>query len=381
MLRIVSPFSSRFESSAAVVLAGLLLTLVTTGCEKEIQVGSGSSTPTNNSTGPISDADLAKRVDNAIQVTANRVLDINVNNAWQVVHGILAYGPDLKMKVDGKELSALRYLFDGNTMKGWELYSTPHGVTAKMSPGVAEAQGHPDQWIGYLACCGVKLDDPIVVTVGGEKKTFKFRDMLDAAKWNVYEGMEGTWTLMALAEYSSDDYTPIFGTWKNSTGQEWTLEKLTDMEATAGIENAACGGAHRLYALAQAVKLYKKTGKELTGGWAKADALVKKACEKAFEYQQPDGGFSNGRFNSSRISKDVDERIDSTGHVLEVLAYALDDDQLRSPRFTAAVEFLTKKLDETKLIPVSCGGLYHGAHGLMIYRDRRFGKASGVAAK
>jgi hypothetical protein len=381
MLRIVSPFSSRFESSAAGVLAGLLALLVISGCEKPIDVGVGPSTPTSGTSGQLSDAELAKRVDNAIQVTANRVLDIDVNNAWQVVHGILAYGPDLKMTVKGQDVSALRFLFDGNTMKGWELYATPQGVTAKMSPGFAEAQGHPDQWIGYLACCRVKLDEPIVVNVGGEKKTFKFRDMLDAAKWNVHEGMEATWTLMAFAEYSSDDYLPIFGTWKNSTGQDWTIEKLVDMEATAGVEGAACGGAHRLYALAEAVKLYKKTGKELSGGWAKADALVKNSCKKAFEFQQPDGGFSNGRFLSSRISADVDERIDSTGHVLEVLAYALDDDELRSPRFTRAVEFLTKKLDETKSIPVSCGGLYHGAHGLMIYRDRRFGKASGVAAK
>lgn len=378
MLRIASPFSSRCESSAAVVLAGLLTLLILSGCEKQIDIG--PTAPKASSDGPITDAELAKRVDDAIQITANRVLDIDVNNAWQVVHGILAYGPDLKMTVKGQDVSALRYLFDGNTMKGWELYPAPHGLIAKMSPGVAEAQGHPDQWIGYLACCGVKLDDPIVVNVGAEKKTYKFRDMLEAAKWNVYEGMEATWTLMALAEYSSDDFTPIFSTWKNSAGQEWSLEKLTDMEATAGIEGAACGGAHRLYALAQAVKLYKKTGKPLTGGWAKADELVKNSCKKAREFQQPDGGFSNGRFLSSRISADVDERIDSTGHVLEVLAYALDDEELRSPWFTRAVEFLTKKLDDTKSIPVSCGGLYHGAHGLMIYRDRRFGKASGVAA-
>ncbi|MCE9607353.1 MAG: hypothetical protein K8U03_20905 [Planctomycetia bacterium] len=375
-----SLFATRVESSNALALSCLLVALVLSGCEKEVAL---PTTPVEAPAveGPVSDADLAARVDSAIRVTENRVLDINVNNAWQVVHGILAYGPNLKMTVDGKDISALRFLFDGNTMKGWNLYPTTHGLEAELRPGSSEAQGHPDQWIGYLSQCGVKLDDPIVITVDKVKQPHKFREMIEQAKWNIHEGMEATWTLMAFAEYSSDDYLPIFGTWKNSTGQEWTLEKLVGMEADAGIEGAACGGSHRLYALAEAVKLYKKTGKPLTGGWEKADKVVKNAIQKAREYQQPDGGFSTNKFYSSRISADVDSRIDSTGHVLEVLAYALDDEELRSPWFTRAVLFLTKKIDESKNIPISCGGLYHGAHGLMLYRDRRFGKPAGVVAK
>lgn len=378
MLRLASPFASRIESSAACTLAALLVAVSLVGCEKEVVV---EAVPPK-AVGQMTDDQLRADVDSAIKVTGDRVLDIDVNNAWQVVHGILAYGPDLKMKVKGENVSALNFLFAGNTMKGWDVYPAAHGLEARMSPGIAEAQGHPDQWIGYLACCGVKLDEPIVVNVSGEKKNYKFRDFLEQAKWNVHEGMEATWTLMALAEYSSDDYTPIFSTWKNSDGQDWTIEKITAMEADAGIEGAACGGAHRLYALAQAVKLYKKTGKPLEGGWAKADKLVKQSIQKAREFQQPDGCFSTGRFNRSGITADVDQQIDNTGHVLEVLAYAMDDEELRSEWFTRAVVFLTKKIDETQNISLSTGGLYHGAHGLMLYRDRRFGKKpADVAAK
>ena len=86
-------------------------------------------------------------------------------------------------------------------------------------------------------------------------------------------------------------------------------------------------------------------------------------------------------FFRSGISADVDSRINSTGHVFEVLAYAMSDDELRSPWFTRAAEFFCKKLEDTQEIPVSCGGLYHGAHGLMIYRDRRFGKTPMPAAQ
>jgi len=365
--------------AAAVVAVGCLL-LAAAGCEKEIPI----VVPTVQTTapqGPMTDAELQERVNRAIQITQSRVLDVDVNNAWQVVHGILAYGPDLQMRVKGTNVSALRWLFDGNTMKGWKLYPSEKGLEAELVPGSNAAQGHPDQWIGYISQCGVKLDDPIVVTVGGEKRTFTMRNMVDHAQWSLREGQEATWTLMAFAAYSTDDYLPIDGTWTARDGTEWTFEKLVEMEAKAGIVGAACGGSHRLYALAEALKLYQKTGRPLTGGWLAAQQAVDAAAQSAREFQQPDGGFSTNMFFRSGISADVDARINSTGHVFEVLAYCLSDEELRSPWFTRAAQFLCKKIDDSKEIPVSCGGLYHGAHGLMIYRDRRFGDQAKTAAK
>lgn len=374
---------SRFV--AVVVLSSLLVA----GCEQDVAVTVPVAPPASAKNEPLSDAELAARVDRAIQATVDRVLDQKVNNAWQVVHGILAYGNDLQLTVDGKKTSALRYLFDGNPLNGWDLYPVKIGegdsarvaLDAELVPGSSSEQGHPDQWIGYLSQCGVGIDDPIVVTVQGEKRTFKMRDMIEYAKWKLHEGMEATWTLMAFAAYSTPDYLAIDGTWQASDGKTWTLEKLVDMEAQAGIEGAACGGAHRLYALAEAVKLYQKTGKPLTGGWAKADQVVKDAMQKAHEYQNPDGGFSTNMFFRGGISKDIDAQINATGHVFEVLAYGLSDEDLRSPWFTRAAQNLCKKIEDSESIPVSCGGLYHGAHGLIIYRDRRFGKAAATAAE
>jgi hypothetical protein len=373
----------RFGNRAAGRLTTLWVVgalLIIAGCEQEIPL-TVPAAPVAAPQGPLTDADLAKRVDQAIAMTGDRVLDVDVNNAWQVVHGILAYGPDLKMRVQGENVSALHWLFDGHTMRGWNLYPGEKGLEAALEPGSSEAQGHPDQWIGYLSQCGVKLDDPIVVTVGGQKQTFKMRDMIEHAKWSLREGQEATWTLMAFAAYSSPDYLPLDGTWTARDGKAWTFEKLVDMEATAGIEGAACGGSHRLYALAEALALYKKTGRPLTGGWEKAQQVLDGAIAAAREYQQPDGGFSTNMFFRSSISADVDSRINSTGHVFEVLAYSLGDDELRSPWFTRAAQYFCKKLEDTKEIPVSCGGLYHGAHGLMIYRDRRWGKAPMPPAK
>lgn len=377
------PFGSllrTFRRSAVVVTTvGLVLLPVFVGCEQEVPLTVPTATAPVQPTAS-TDAELAQQVDRAIAMTADRVLDVDVNNAWQVVHGILAYGDALQMRVKGKNVSALRFLFDGNTMNGWNLYPAEKGLEAELVPGSSAAQGHPDQWIGYLSQCGVKLDDPIAITVNGQKQTFKMRDMIEHAKWSLREGQEATWTLMAFAAYSSPDYLPLDGTWTARDGKPWTFEKLVDMEATAGIEGAACGGAHRLYALAEALALYKKTGRPLTGGWEKAQKVLDAAIGSARDYQQPDGGFSTNMFFRSGISADVDSRINSTGHVFEVLAYSLSDDELRSPWFTRAAQFFCKKLEDTREIPVSCGGLYHGAHGLMIYRDRRFGKAAPMPA-
>jgi hypothetical protein len=203
--------------------------------------------------------------------------------------------------------------------------------------------------------------------------------MLEEAKWKIYDGMEATWTLMALASYP--EYLPLDAKWTASDGKEWDLEKLVGMEADAGIEGAACGGAHRLYALAIAVGQRRKEGKPMTGGWSRAEALLKTAIDNAFMFQQPDGGFSVDRFVRAAIGPDVDTRIDSTGHVLEVVAYAVDEKELRSQRMRRAVDFLCKKIEETKHIPVGCGGLYHGAHGLMLYRERVFGKPEPATAE
>jgi hypothetical protein len=362
-------------------VAVVFVSLSLAGCEQDVPVTVPVATAPANAE-PKTDAELAARVDKAIQLTVDRVLLQKVNNAWQVVHGILAYGNDLQLTLeDGTKTSALRYLFGGNPLNGWDLYPAEKGLDAELVPGSSAEQGHPDQWIGYLSQCGVKLDDPIVVTVQGEKRTYKMRDMIERAKWKIHEGMEATWTLMAFAAYSTPDYLSIDGTWQASDGKTWTMEKLVEMEANAGIQGAACGGAHRLYALAEAVKLYQKTGKPLTGGWAKADAVVKDAMQKAHEFQNPDGGFSTNMFFRGGISADVDAQINATGHVFEVLAYGLSDEELKSKWFTSAAQYLCKKIEDSQSIPVSCGGLYHGAHGLIIYRERRFGKPTPTAAE
>ena len=97
-------------------------------------------------------------------------------------------------------------------------------------------------------------------------------------------------------------------------------------------------------------------------------------------YQQPDGSFSSDYFNGPRWTGDIGLRIGTTGHTLEWLVLALPDDELEEPWLTKAVSYLCDMLDETQDYELECGGLYHAARGLKLYRERRFGKPDRAAS-
>jgi hypothetical protein len=56
--------------------------------------------------------------------------------------------------------------------------------------------------------------------------------------------------------------------------------------------------------------------------------------------------------------------------VFEVLALALDDERLAEPWVARAAERLVSLMEQTADLDVECGGLYHAAHGLALYRHR-----------
>ena len=318
--------------------------------------------------------DLCRRIDAVLRhARDDRRLDAGVHGAWQVVHGILAFGPDFPLAVQGQSTPALGYLLDGGSLVGWKLRSGTPGVVAIVEEGSTMGQGHPDQWLGYLSQCGVgtdgdrlaggiTLDTPL--TVGG--RTWTVADLLAQAKHDIREGQEATWTLMALSAW-----LPVDASWTAGDGEHWTTERVVRMEAAADIPSAACGGAHRLYGLAAAVDAHRRaTGAAPTGGWAEAAAVLDDEIDRARRFQQPDGSFAVRPFERPGTSPDVFARLSATGHVFEVLALALDDERLAEPWVVRAAERLVTLLEQTADLDVECGGLYHAAHGLALYRRR-----------
>lgn len=335
------------------------------GCTNQPAGSDPSAAGDNNvETALPSDEELAGRIDEVVAFTAQRKLNPAVNNAWHIVHGILAFGDDLKLEVEGETRPALEYLLNGGYTDGWDFAPGEKGLDSLLEPGSKAGQGHDDQWLGYMSQCGVPLERTIQVR--GE--TFTIADLVTEAQWDVREGMEATWTLMGLGTL-----LPIDATWPARDGSQWSLERIAGMEAAHPVGEGACGGAHRLYAMAVAVRRYEQQGGALTGGWQSAHQRVNQGIEAARDYQQPDGGFSVEFFRRSATSPDIARRISTTGHVLEFLMASLDDEQVREPWVKRAAVFLCDQLEMTREMPLECGGLYHAAHSLKLFRQRCYG--------
>jgi hypothetical protein len=317
------------------------------------------------------DDQLRDRLDRAIEFTYdNRHLNTKDQAAWQIVHGALCYGRDFEIYHDGKLVPAIDYLLAGGPLRGWELRKGDHGLEAVLDAGSKTGQGHEDQWLGYLSQVGLKAEDTI--KVGDE--TFTVRDLVTQAQWDIYDGMEGTWALMGFTSY-----LPLDAEWKSKDGSTWTIDRLARMEAAQNLADSACGGTHRMYALAVARQRFLdeggKLGEDSNGTWELVDKKVRDAATAARQFQQPDGSFSVNYFSRAAAGGEIDARISTTGHVLEFLMVALDDEQVRQPWVTRAAMHLVDCLEKTQKHDLECGALYHAVHGLKLYRERRFGPA------
>ena len=323
----------------------------------------------------VSPAELCLRIDRVLdQTRVGRQLATDTQGAWQVVHGILAFGEQFTVVHEGKPVPALAYLLDGGRLTGWKLRPGDKGISALVEEGSTLGQGHPDQWLGYLSQCGsngIPLNRPLIV--GGQP--FQVGDLLSQAQADLRPGQEATWTLMALATYLSPE-----NSWEGADGESWNLERVMAMELEADLAASACGGAHRLYGLATAVNRYRgrhsaKTG-PLPGVWGEAEATIADCIDRARRFQQADGSFSTQYFERPATSPDVFTKLGSSGHIFEFLTVALPPERLSEPWVLRGADRLATILEQTADIDVECGALYHAAHGLLLYRNRLCGEAS-----
>jgi hypothetical protein len=364
MQNLRSCFSLRF------VMLALAAVWFASGCSKESDQPAGdakASVPVAAASALPSDEALKTRLDEVLEFTRERQLDPEVNNAWQIVHGLLAFGNELPINDHGKVVPGLEWTLNGGKFRGWDFMPAEKGLDSKLDPGSKAGQGHEDQWLGYLSQVGVPLDHPVVV--GSE--TYHVSDLVAQAQWDVRDRMEATWTLMALSTY-----LPLDARWKAKDGSEWTIERLAGMEAANDLNESACGGSHRLYGLTTALNRYLAAGNKPSGGWLAVQKKIQESIQNFKANQQPDGAFSTDYLRGPRSSPDIALRINTTGHTLEFLSLALDKEQLSEPWMVRAVVYLCSLLELTRDQPVECGGLYHAAHGLQIYRARRFGAPS-----
>lgn len=347
----------------AVCITMLLFVVVLAGCSDGVSP-MPDSTSTTAAEAPLpGDEALRDRVDNVLQWTQNRHLDVNQHAAWQILHGILGYGRALQVYDQGKLVYAVDWLLKGGQLRGWDLRPGKKGLIAVLGPGDRAGMGHKDQWLAILAQLNLDWDDQIVVS----GRTYKIGDLVTESQWDLYDGMEASWTLIGLSTY-----LPLDAKWTSRDGEQWNFPRIMAMEARRNLGESACGGTHRLIGMSMTLNRYLAEGGKLTGAWATAQKVIAAAVVKAKAYQQPDGSFSSSYFQRSSRSPDIAVRLGTTGHTLEFLMFALTDDQVHGPWVTRGVVSLCKMLERTKNLPVECGALYHAIHGLQLYRTRRF---------
>jgi hypothetical protein len=313
---------------------------------------------------------LKQRIEAAVSQVRQRDLSLS-NGFWTVFHGILGLGPGLKLKHPelGIRVGAVDYICEGGKLRGMRFIPTEYGVDVETGE-LFVSQGHQDQFIAEMAQCGVAPDREFVV----EGKHYRFLDFVRHSQMraSVNDNQELSWTIVAVGQYLGTDIA-----WTNSRGERLSFEDLVRSEVNANVEQAACGGTHRLFGLKWVYNLHARNGGQTTGLWQDLVAEQSKYQRIARQYQNPDGSFSTEFFRGRADAGDMQLRMNTTGHILEWLAYSLSGTELREEWVERAANRLALMILEIRYQSMESGSLYHAVHGLRIYYDRVFGDGLG----
>lgn len=307
---------------------------------------------------------LVKFVWETREAQRRRLLSTEQHTPWQIMHGLLGLRQDFLISHGGSPVNGLEWIYSGPKYQNEAWFQkTQHGGRAHPFSKPYWFEGHINQFLAILSMCNVPLDQQF----GTPNGPITMRDMLKNAQMTVNAKEEVTWTLWALSTYLPPD-----ATWVNAAGEQWSIERLVQIETgkKVGGPTSPCGGTHGLFALARARNVYLRTGKPLRGVWMEADQKVKRYIETAKMLRNNDGSLSSGFFKQKEYKQDFDKRMASEGHVLEFLMMAVSQEQLKEPWVRKAIETTANDLMANRKAYVSCSPLYHATNALSIYLDR-----------
>ena len=309
---------------------------------------------------------LRNKVRQVLKHYYNRPLVAAERSPWEVMHGMLAYEVHSRVLQGGPKSQPI-------TAVGWLCFNQPcenrtlmylnedGDLRVKVGPAL---QGHHGQLLALLAQARVRSDYPIKV----EGKDFTVADLIEVEKLTCYPKTELTFKLIGLQRYLD-----INDTWVNDQGMQWDFPKLIAEEMAQPVRTAACGGTHRLGGLALAVKKRKASGLPIDGQYAAAQKFVANYQNYAYRLQNSDGSFSTDWFKGSAADPDIDRRLKTTGHQLELLLYAGSEEQLHYYRTVRAVNYLSNIMYANRTRDWEAGPLGHAIHALVLYDRLAFG--------
>ncbi|MCI0641084.1 MAG: hypothetical protein L0Y72_32175 [Gemmataceae bacterium] len=321
---------------------------------------------------------LQARIEAALKHVAERDLRTD-NGFWTIFHGILGNGLETTLldPATGTRVNAIDHMRAGNTVRGMTFIPSRDGldvVTFGPSKGfdgpVGEqfvSQGHQDQFVAEMMQWGLPADTKF--TVKGKEHTFEDFIRFSRARVRTDAKQELSWALIVVGQHYGVDHT-----FTNSEGDRIHFEDMVRYELEQPIVGAACGGTHRLFGLTWVYHLHRNKGGAKDGVWkGVADRIEEYKANAKRNRNKGDGSFSTAYFEGPGNASNTQLRIGTTGHILEWLALAMTDEELKSAWMQETAGALAVMILNQREEAVDGGSLYHAAHGLRIYHSRVFG--------
>src|SRR5262245_25002334 len=223
------------------------------------------------------------RIESAVQNVRERDL-LTTNGFWTIFHGILGLGPSVKL-VDPKtreKVNAVEYICKGRPLEGMRFIPTEWGLDVETTGPTARGQGHQDYFIAEMATWRMPLKQKFRVY----GKDYTFADFVNHTKMraSVTKNQELSWALIVIGQYLGTDLE-----WTNGFGEELRFEDLVRYELDAPVNEAACGGTHRLNGLNYVYHLHLEKGGKTEGVWKEVVEKTAKYRDLAKKYQNADG--------------------------------------------------------------------------------------------
>jgi hypothetical protein len=122
--------------------------------------------------------------------------------------------------------------------------------------------------------------------------------------------------------------------------------------------------------LTYVVRKRVKSGQPVDGEYLRAQAYIDQYINYTLRLRNADGSFSTNWFVSPGDKPDIDRRIQTSGHILEWLVFALPQERLTDADVVHSVNYLTNLLLSEPSRDWKIGPLGHALRSLRLY-DRR----------
>ncbi len=310
-------------------------------------------------------ARLKRPIEQCLERSYRRPENAAGRSAWGMLHAIMVYGVDTPVVSGRRRFNAISWLAGNNVCRGQRLLTVDReGIAPRQGVGL---QGHQGQLLAVLGLVGVPQDYPLYA----EGRKFTVADLIAHEQRECRSGEELTFTLIGLAHYLDTD-----SQWQSKDGETWDFQRLLREELAQPVVGAACGGTHRLMGLSHALRIRQEEGLPLSGQWARTETFMEDFTEYAWKLQNRDGSMSTEWFEGRGDSRDLDRKIQTTGHIVEWMLCHTPDEQLQDERMVRAVRFLASAMARHRSSEKAIGPKGHALRSLALYYQRVFQEPS-----